>query len=321
MVWKYGREGPGRQSGGMEGKVKIALTAVGMPVVGFPRVFGAQKIDYLLVRGGKEVIVHLAHRDPADIVVVVQAHVAARHDRPHRDETDNLVAVVVHRFGEHAPRLDMDVHFLPELAHRAFLGRLAPLDLSAGEFPVAPEGYLGLPAGDQDPALAVLDYRGCDVYHTLSIGPGREDCQNGPFRLSLIPMKHTAKLTVRSYELDANNHVNNATYLQYLEFARMEFLRAIGLDYQALFEAGYALFVTRVDIRYRVPACLFDELSIEVIPVKTGKLSGTFRQEIKNQKGDLCAEAEVSWGCVDRNGKPSRIPETFYVSGLLPETN
>lgn len=137
----------------------------------------------------------------------------------------------------------------------------------------------------------------------------------------LVGMKYTAKLTVRSYELDAYNHVNNAIYLEYLEYARMEYLRAIGFDYNAFVQAGYALFISRVDIRYRVPAVLFDELSIEVFPVKTGKVSGTFRQEIRNQRGELCAEAEVSWGCVDRTGKPSKIPPEFLAPGLDPETN
>ncbi len=134
-------------------------------------------------------------------------------------------------------------------------------------------------------------------------------------------MKHVAKLTVRSYELDSYNHVNNAVYLQYLEFARIEYLRAIGFDYPGLYEAGYFLFVTHIDIKYKMPALLFDELSIEVEPVKLGKVSGTFRQRIVNQKGELCAEADVSWGCVDKTGRPSRIPDGFYVEGLDPATN
>lgn len=131
-------------------------------------------------------------------------------------------------------------------------------------------------------------------------------------------MKHTARLVVRTYELDSYNHVNNATYLNYLEYGRMEFLRAIGFDYNALIEAGYYLYVTHIDIRYRASAHLFDELSIEVEPIKLGKLSGAFRQAILNQRGEVCAEAEVSWGCVDRSGKPAKIPDEFMVEGLKP---
>ena len=132
-------------------------------------------------------------------------------------------------------------------------------------------------------------------------------------------MKHVAKLSVRSYELDSYNHVNNAVYLEYLEYARMEYLRAIGFDYPGLYEAGYYLYVTHIDIHYRGSARLFDELSIEVEPVKLGKLSGTFKQTIKNQRGEICAEAEVSWGCVDTTGRPAKLPEAFLVPGLAPE--
>jgi len=132
-------------------------------------------------------------------------------------------------------------------------------------------------------------------------------------------MKHIAKLTVRSHELDSYNHVNNAIYLQYLEYGRMEYLRAIGFDYEGFFAAGYFLYITRIDIRYRASARMFDELSIEVEPVKLGRLSGTFHQTITNQRGEVCAEAEVSWGCVGSSGKPSKIPDRFLVPGLSPD--
>ncbi len=131
-------------------------------------------------------------------------------------------------------------------------------------------------------------------------------------------MKHVATHTVRSYELDAYNHVNNAIYLQYLEFGRMEYLRAIGFDYEGLVSAGYYLFISHIDIHYRSSARLFDVLSIEVESVKLGRVSGTFHQRITNQRGELCAEADVSWGCVSTSGRPTKIPDEFMVSGLAP---
>ncbi|MGC9313897.1 MAG: acyl-CoA thioesterase, partial [Sediminispirochaetaceae bacterium] len=39
-------------------------------------------------------------------------------------------------------------------------------------------------------------------------------------------MKHTWTTDVRSYELDMHQHVNNATYLNYLEGGRMDFLNS-----------------------------------------------------------------------------------------------
>lgn len=127
------------------------------------------------------------------------------------------------------------------------------------------------------------------------------------------------EIEVKSYELDAYNHVNNAIYLNYLEYARIKFLQQIGFDYIGLVEEGFMLYVTHIDIHYKYSARLYDKLRIEVTPIKLGKLSGTFRQVIKNQENLICAEAEVSWGCVDKTGKPAKLPEKYCVTGLIPE--
>lgn len=132
-------------------------------------------------------------------------------------------------------------------------------------------------------------------------------------------MTQTITIPVRTYELDSYNHVNNAVYLNYLEYARMEFLRLAGFDYVSLATEGYMLYVSHVDIHYRHSARLGDVLSIEVSPIKLGKLSGTFLQVIRNQDNIVCVEAKVTWGCVDKTGKPSKIPEKYLVPGLIPE--
>lgn len=137
----------------------------------------------------------------------------------------------------------------------------------------------------------------------------------------MLSMKHTAKHVVRTYECDGYNHVNNAVYLNFLEFGRMEFLRAISFDYKGIIEAGYYLYVTHIDIYYKASAVLDDELYISVEPVKLGKISGEFYQAITKTDGTVCAEAKVSWACVNKEGRPSKIPNSFIVQGLIPENN
>ncbi len=134
-------------------------------------------------------------------------------------------------------------------------------------------------------------------------------------------MKYVSYVEVRTYELDSYNHVNNAVYLNYLEYARMDFLKQIGFDYNGLFEEGYMLFVSHIDIKYKFSARLYEKLSIEVVPIKFGKLSGKFLQTVKNEQGITCVEAEVTWCCVDKNGKPAKLPEKYIVGGLQPEKN
>jgi acyl-CoA thioester hydrolase len=130
-------------------------------------------------------------------------------------------------------------------------------------------------------------------------------------------MKHISKLIVRSYELDAYNHVNNSVYLNYLEYARMEFLKDNNFDYKGFVAKGYAIIVVRVAIDYKLSAVLDDELTIETEPVKRRRASGMFHQRIL--KGDaLVAEADVTWAILNAQGRPSPIPEEFDNPALGP---
>jgi acyl-CoA thioester hydrolase len=126
---------------------------------------------------------------------------------------------------------------------------------------------------------------------------------------------------VRSYECDSYSHVNNAVYLHYLEYARWEFLKDIGFDYNAMVRAGFAVYISRVEISYKKSAYPDDELLIETTPVKKGAVSGTL-QQIITRGGDLIAEAKVIWAFVNSStGTPAKIPKEFDVPGLSPLTN
>jgi conserved hypothetical protein TIGR00051 len=130
-------------------------------------------------------------------------------------------------------------------------------------------------------------------------------------------MKHTCTLTVRTYECDSYGHVNNAVYLQYLEYARMEFLKDSGFDYTAFRKAGFGLVVARVCITYKMPALFGDELTIVTTPLRFRGAFGVFRQEVF-RKDALLATAEVSWFCVNSEGKPTPLPLEFSLKTLEP---
>jgi acyl-CoA thioester hydrolase len=132
-------------------------------------------------------------------------------------------------------------------------------------------------------------------------------------------MKHIAKLIVRSYECDGYNHVNNAVYLNYLEYARMEFLKDMGFNYAKFVKEGYAVIIARVVIDYKQSAVLNDELVIETEPVKRRKTSGIFHQRILRGSG-LVADAEVTWATLNSQGRPCPMPEEFNISALDPQT-
>ncbi len=121
-------------------------------------------------------------------------------------------------------------------------------------------------------------------------------------------MIYTSEIVVRSYELDQYGHVNNAVYLNYLEYARHEFLYDSGFDYDAYLEAGNGLYVTHIDIRYLQPAYMNDKLNIATECISLGKVKGRVYQRIL--KGDtVLVEATVDFAMVNSKGRPSPIPK------------
>ena len=125
-------------------------------------------------------------------------------------------------------------------------------------------------------------------------------------------------MTVRTYECDSYGHVNNANYLNYLEFARYEFLKSINFDYRALVKAGYGVYVARVEIDYKKSALTDDTLIIQSWHIKKGAVSGGIGQRIL-RGADIIAEAKVTWAMVDSRGIPAKIPEGWDVPGLRPD--
>jgi acyl-CoA thioester hydrolase len=112
--------------------------------------------------------------------------------------------------------------------------------------------------------------------------------------------------------------VNNANYLNYLEYARYELLKTVGFDYPAMFAAGYGIYVARVEIDYKKSALTGDELLIRSWPIKKGAVSGIIAQRIL-RGDDVIAEAEVTWAFVDSRGIPTKIPPQWDVPGLKPD--
>jgi acyl-CoA thioester hydrolase len=125
---------------------------------------------------------------------------------------------------------------------------------------------------------------------------------------------------VRTYECDSYGHVNNANYLNYLEFARYEFLKDAGFDYTNTVNLRYGVYIARIEIDYLRPAKTDDQLTIKTWPIKKGAVSGTLAQEIL--KGDdVLVKAKVTWAFVDtKTGMPVKIPKELDVPGLSPVT-
>jgi acyl-CoA thioester hydrolase len=133
----------------------------------------------------------------------------------------------------------------------------------------------------------------------------------------MASQEHTCTLTVRSYECDSYGHVNNAVYLNYLEFARHAYLRDNGISLDELRASGLALLVARVAIDFRLPSRTDDKLSIVTRALRKMRIGGVLGQRIVRGE-QVIAKAEVTWVCVDAQGRPARLPSVLDNEDLNP---
>jgi acyl-CoA thioester hydrolase len=124
------------------------------------------------------------------------------------------------------------------------------------------------------------------------------------------PFKHA----VRVYweDTDAGGIVFYANYLKYFERARTEWLRALGVQQQALRESTGAMFVVGdTQLRFLRPARLDDLLDVTAELRSAGRASMQLAQQAWRGT-ELLAEGEIRIGCVDATTlRPRRIPESI----------
>jgi acyl-CoA thioester hydrolase len=122
---------------------------------------------------------------------------------------------------------------------------------------------------------------------------------------------------VRVYweDTDGGAIVYYANYLRFLERSRTEWLRAHGHSQQQLArESGVLFTVVSLQVDYRSPARLDDELRITCEPEAQGAATVRFVQRIFRGAGSGAAppllEASVRVACVDaRTRRPKRLPQ------------
>lgn len=132
--------------------------------------------------------------------------------------------------------------------------------------------------------------------------------------MALIPDHiHVAEtpVAVRSYELDAFDHVNHAVFLNYLEHARVEALRTGGFPYEELVERGWGVYVARVEVDYLTEARLGDQLTVHTWVERYRRTSMTLAQVIVRAEDPsvTVVRARVTAAWIGPDRKPMRVPE------------
>lgn len=126
---------------------------------------------------------------------------------------------------------------------------------------------------------------------------------------------------VRIYweDTDAGGVVYYANYLKFFERARTEWLRALGVEQQALRDDTGAIFVVAdAQVKYLAPAKLDDLLTVTVKVVEMGRASMLLEQQAW-RGGTLLVDGRFRIGCVDGlTLRPRRIPDSVSKHLLAP---
>lgn len=126
-------------------------------------------------------------------------------------------------------------------------------------------------------------------------------------------MSQAFVLPVRVYveDTDLGGVVYHARYLHFFERARTEWLRARGIGQKRLREEeGLIFVVTDMDIKFRRPAMMDDELLVSAAVSEVGRARFRFTQDIRRESDDaLIANADVGAAILhSENYKPARMP-------------
>lgn len=113
------------------------------------------------------------------------------------------------------------------------------------------------------------------------------------------------ELLVRDYECDQQGIVNNAVYLNYLQHARHEYGRSVGMDWLDLSAKGIDLVLRKAEIEYFSSLRPGDKVRISAIPFRKGKYRLYFEQEILRLPDEVpILRAVMTVACVV-DGKPA----------------
>ena len=136
-----------------------------------------------------------------------------------------------------------------------------------------------------------------------------------PYRGGFVGREHRFALTVYFEDTDTAGVVYYANYLRFMERARSDMIRAVGIDQGAVLRSGGdAYYVADVHIRYLRPARLGDDLVV-VSTVETVRAASVVIHQRVMRGPEQLTEARVTAAFLDADGRPRRQP-TEWVERL-----
>ena len=132
-----------------------------------------------------------------------------------------------------------------------------------------------------------------------------------PYRGGFVGRVHHFALTVYFEDTDTAGIVYYANYLKFMERARSDMLRCVGVDQRAAKEAGEGVYaVAEVNLRYLRPARLGDDLLVLSTVEQVRAASVLIHQRVMRGPEQL-TDARVTAAFLDPGDRPKRQPKAW----------
>ena len=132
-----------------------------------------------------------------------------------------------------------------------------------------------------------------------------------PYRGAFKGGEHRFALRVYFEDTDAGGIVYYANYLKFIERARSDMLRVIGVDQRAALDEGEGVYVVaEARIKYHRPARLDDDLVVVSTVEKVLAASVTIHQRVRRGE-ELLADATIVAAFLSPEGRPKRHPKAW----------
>lgn len=116
----------------------------------------------------------------------------------------------------------------------------------------------------------------------------------------------TYTVPVRYFDLDTNQHVNNAVYFTYMEEARTKLLLK---EFLTLQEEGIGFVVTEAKCKYLKPIRIQGTVTIKISIENIRGISFDIKYIFENGSGKLYAQGSTTLACIDiQTQKLRRLP-------------
>ncbi|UAB76792.1 acyl-CoA thioesterase [Mesoflavibacter sp. SCSIO 43206] len=124
------------------------------------------------------------------------------------------------------------------------------------------------------------------------------------------------EIRVRYAETDQMGVVHHGNYALYLEMARIEWLRKLGISYKSMEENGIGLPVVSLSINFKKSAFYDDVIKVKTQLKKQPTALVNFDYILTNQNDELLCTAEVVLAFIDMKTKRPTRPPKYFLEAL-----